>query len=337
MTIRAKISETPSALRELLEEKTSYEQLIRQTRWGEGVITLIAGPTFIPAGISAAYAFESLLGWPVIVRSAAEYKAYCASSTHPRSVALVISPSGEEEEAIGAAQAAARCGARVLALTANRASSLAGAVHGVFRLPGGYDEPPFLRNRLLVRAGLTCIAFLTAKIFSPRAPRLSEIEEELERLPDRVEWLQTNFSDAVRSLAAQLQEAAQITILGAGFYYPVAMEAATLASDMTGIAAEARHPSAFGDASAKSRPGEKRLALFLSGSQCKVKKIVHDLAAQMKHGPRRLISITDSNDRSLIDCCEASLLLPPLLEISGALLTQVLLQWLLLESARNTP
>lgn len=336
MTIRSKISETASALRELLEEKTSYERLIRQTRWGEGLITLLSNHTFIPAGMSAAYAFESLLGWPAIVRSAAEYKAYSMSSTHPRSVTLVISPFGEEEEALGAAQAAARRGTTVLALTANATSPLASEVLGVFRLPGGPDEPPFLRNRLLLRTGLTCIALLTAKIFNPRAPRLSEIEEELESLPDRLEWLQTNFSDAVRSLAAQLQEARQITLLGAGFYYPVAMEAATLASAMTGIATEARHPSAFDDALAKSRPGEKRLDLFLSGSQCKVKKSVHDLAAQMKHGPRRLISITDSNDRSLIDCCEASLLLPPLLEISGALLTQVLLQWLLLENARNT-
>ncbi|HET7100645.1 MAG TPA: SIS domain-containing protein, partial [Terriglobia bacterium] len=157
MAVRAKLSEIPPALHALLKEKTLTEQLIRQSRWGQGVVTLIASHPFISAGMGAAYAFESLLGWPMIVRAAAEYNAYSAQATHPRSIALVISPSGEEEEALEAAQSAARRGARVLAITANAESALARAAQGVFHLPGGPEEAPFLRTLLVLQTELAWI------------------------------------------------------------------------------------------------------------------------------------------------------------------------------------
>src|SRR5579875_2277261 len=92
-TNRIKVAQIAAGLRELLKRKSEYEQLIRQVRWGERALTIVGEGSMLPASLTAACAFESLLGWPVVVRVAAEFTAYAVLYTLPRHVVMPISPS----------------------------------------------------------------------------------------------------------------------------------------------------------------------------------------------------------------------------------------------------
>jgi len=331
-TNRIKVAEIAATLRELLRQKNEYERLIRQVRWGERALALVGEGSMLPAGLTAAYAFESLLGWPVIVREAAEFKAYSFPTIQPRSVLLAVSPSGENEVLVSLAQAAAKRGATTLAVTQNSEGPLASASRGIFRLPGA--EPGACAQTILVQhAALAYIAVIAARVFSPPQPQLRDLEEEFESLPGHMEWLQTYLTDAVRSLAAQLKGAARLAILGSGFYYPVALEAAILAREIKPVRIEALHPAEKEHVPLPGRWGRDDCILFLSGSSCRTKRVTQELASGMKKTQANLLSITDRNDRNLSDLCKASILLPALSEIPGALLALTFLEWLIGEAA----
>ncbi len=330
-TRRIKVRESAAALRELLKQNSEYEQLIRRVRWGERALAVVGEGSMTPAGLTAAYAFESLLGWPVVVRAAAEFKAYSFPTIQPRSVLLAVSLSGENEALVSLAQAAAKRGATALAVTQNSESPLARASRGIFRLPGA--EPAACAQATLVQhAAMAYIAVIAARALSSPQPQLRSLEEEFENLPGHMEWLQTYLTDAVRSLAAQLKGAARLAIVGSGFYYPAALEGAALARKIMPARIEAPHSAEKEHGPLPGRWGREDCILFLSGSNCRTKRVTQELASCMKKTPANLLSITDRNDRNLSDLCKASILLPALAEIPGALLALTLLEWLIGET-----
>ena len=70
------------------------------------------------------------------------------------------------------------------------------------------------------------------------------------------------------------------------------------------------------------------VAMFVSGSRLRIKREVHQAAAQIKVKGARLISLTDSNDRELVDRSEIAILVPPLSEVGGSMLALALLELL---------
>jgi DNA-binding MurR/RpiR family transcriptional regulator len=75
--------------------------------------------------------------------------------------------------------------------------------------------------------------------------------------------------------------------------------------------------------------------MFVSGSRLRIKRLVHQAAAQIKVKGARLISLTDSNDRELVDRSEMAILAPPLSEVGGSMLALALLELLATQLARN--
>src|SRR5271157_4258874 len=120
MDVKQQIFDTPRALRETIEKgRPEYEALVRRVRWGDGPIFIVgSGASFLSAW-TGVYAFESLLGWPVMARPALEFQAYSASVMRLRSVFLAVSNSGETRETLDAVRAARARDAQVLALTNN--------------------------------------------------------------------------------------------------------------------------------------------------------------------------------------------------------------------------
>jgi DNA-binding MurR/RpiR family transcriptional regulator len=66
-----------------------------------------------------------------------------------------------------------------------------------------------------------------------------------------------------------------------------------------------------------------------------MKREVHQAAAQIEAKGARLISLTDSNDRELVDRSEIAILVPPLSEVAGSTLALTLLELLGAEMERN--
>jgi DNA-binding MurR/RpiR family transcriptional regulator len=75
--------------------------------------------------------------------------------------------------------------------------------------------------------------------------------------------------------------------------------------------------------------------MFVSGSRLRIKREVHQATAQIKVKGARLISLTDSNDRELVDRSQIAILVPLLSEVVGSTLALALLELLASEVARN--
>jgi DNA-binding MurR/RpiR family transcriptional regulator len=75
--------------------------------------------------------------------------------------------------------------------------------------------------------------------------------------------------------------------------------------------------------------------MFVSGSRLRIKREVHQAAAQIKLKGARLITLTDTNDRELVDRSEIAILVPPLSEVGGSILALALLELLASQVARS--
>ena len=334
METRAKILEIPRLLRETLEKGVrEYETLIRHVRWGEAPIYICGCGASLPVGMAGAYLFEWLAGWPVLARSAKVFEAYTLSTLRPRSVVVVISASGEDPEGLEVVRIARSRGAALLALTRNPDGPLARACEGVFltRDEGAEDSASAAVCQL---AALSSIALIAARVLKHSRAGLELFEDELTRLPGQMEWSFTQLSDALRPLAQELRATDRFWLVGGGLYHPVVVRGARRLSASGGIHGEGIEVSEFcSDPLLHLRRGD--VAMFVSGSRLRIKREVHQAAAQIKLKGARLITLTDTNDRELVDRSEMAILAPPLSEVGGSILALALLELLASQVARS--
>jgi glucoselysine-6-phosphate deglycase len=246
---------------------------------------------------------------------------------------MVISALGEDPATLEMVRTARSRGATILALTHNPDGPLAGASDGVFltRDEGGEDSAA---AAVCQQVALSSIALIAARILKRSGAGLESLEEELKRLPGQLEWSFTQFSDALRSLAQELRAMDRFWLVGGGLYHPVVVRGGRRLSAFGGIHGEGIEVCEFCSAPLSHlRRGD--LAMFVSGSRVRMKREVHQAAAQGKVKGARLISLTDNNDRELVDRSEMAILVPPLSEVGGSILALALLELLGSEIARN--
>ena len=335
MDFKQEILEMPRVLREMLEKgRPEYEALVRKTRWGDGPIYVIGSGACAPVGLTAAYAFEGLLGWPVVARPAKVFATYGAALLRPRSILLVLSEAEESEETLETARLARSRGATVLALSRDPMSPLAQMADGVFLLRLGEEAGAGVKGLISAQAALGYISLVAARSLKRHHPQLDVLEQEFEKLPGHMEWVLSQMPDAVRSLASELKGLPRLRLVGAGFYHAAALEAAFLMTRLAGLEAE-------GFESSEVRSGvlpvleREAVVVFLSGSRCRLKREVHQAAAQAKIAAARIISVTDGNDRELADRSALAVLLPILTEMVGSTLALTLLAWVAAQVARE--
>ncbi len=326
MDAKQEILDIPRALEETLENgRAEYEAVVRRTRWGEGPIYVVGQGASFLVGLTAVYAFEGLLGWPVVARPAAAFAAYVAAVLRPHSILLAVEDSGESEATLDAARAARSRGAVILALTSNPAGPLAQMAEGVFLVRAGEESGAGIKARVAARAAVGYLGLVAARVLKRHHPQLDVLEQEFAKLPRHVEWVVSQLPDAVRSLASELKGSARLYLAGAGFYHPAALEAARLMAELAGLEAQGFELCEF----AGPWPALDRdtAVVFLSGSRCRLKKEVHAVAARVQGAGAKVISVTDSNDRELADRSRLAVLLPGLTEMVGSTLALALLAW----------
>jgi glucosamine--fructose-6-phosphate aminotransferase (isomerizing) len=334
MDTRATILEIPRLLRETVEKGVhDYETLVRKVRWGEPPIYICGCGAAWPVGMAGAYLFEWLAGWPALARSPKVFEAYTVSTLRPRAVVLVVSASDEDPDALEIVRLARSRGAVPLALTRHAESPLGRACEGVFLTR---DEGPEDSAAAAVcqSAALSSIVLIAARLLKHSGAGLELLEDELKRLPGQLEWSFTQLSDALRSLAQELRALDRLWLVGGGLYHPVVVRAARRLSALGPIHGEGIEVSQFCSGPLSHlRRGE--VAMFVSGSRLRIKRAVHQAAAQIKVKGARLISLTDGNDRELVDRSEMAILVPPLSEVGGSMLALALLELLATQVARN--
>jgi glucosamine 6-phosphate synthetase-like amidotransferase/phosphosugar isomerase protein len=328
LDIRGEIRDAPRALRHTLEKgRPEFESLVRGTRWGDGPLFILgSGPSY-PAALAGLCAFESLLGWPVVVSRAANFLAYSASLIRPRSVVLAVSLSGEADKTLEAALQARSRGAALLALTASPTSPLAEAADGTFLVRPGEELRLGLQSELCLFAAVGFVALVAARVLKRHHHKLDELEAEYEKLPDHSEWVLTQLTDAARSLASRLRDLEDLVLVGGGSYYPAAMQAAETMARLTPLRPLAQDAVELPESLVKSG-ARNRATLFLSGSRCRVKKEIHE-SARLLGSPERFYAVTDSNDQDLRGAASLAVLLPSLGEMTGSALELLFFQFLI--------
>jgi glucosamine 6-phosphate synthetase-like amidotransferase/phosphosugar isomerase protein len=220
-----------------------------------------------------------------------------------------------------------------LAVTRHADSPLAKACEGVFltRDEGAEDSAAAAVCQL---AALASIALKTARLLKHSSAGLETLEEELKRLPGQLEWCFTQLWDALRSLAHQLRARDWLWLVGGGLYHPIVVRGAWRLSAVALIHAQGVEVSQF-CSGPLSHLRRDEVAMLVSGSRLRIKRAVHQAALQIKVKGAKLISLTDSIDRELVDRSEIAILVPPLSEVGGSMLALSLLELLATACAKQ--
>jgi fructoselysine-6-P-deglycase FrlB-like protein len=323
--LRHDILDLPHALRETLTKgRPEFEALIRRTRWGEGPLYIVGSGASEITGRAGARAFETYLGRPVIARQAIDFRAYSLSTLQPRSVLLAISEDGQGDEILETSHAARRRGAAVLVVTATPESELAKTADGLFLIRCGPEERPGSKTTVCQQAVLGYLSLLSAHILARPEAQTEDALREFESLPELAQWVLSQLRDAVSSLAAESRSARRLYVTGAGFYYEAARQGSYLLRDLASTRLDVIDPFRFGRPP-WIIPDRDGAVVLLSGSRCRLKRKVHEVAELCRKAGLRTISITDGNERELVEVSRLAVLLPVASEMLGALLSLIVL------------
>jgi len=338
VNIKKELMEIPHALQQMLEEgRPQYDALIRRVGWTERPVFIIGDGSSYPAVLSGASAFESLLGVPVVVRRPAAFSAYTTPALAARSLVIVVSGSGDGEETLAAARQAKHCGAIVWAVTADPASDLAKLADATVNYFPGESAAEGAQSVFCRHAVMLFLAVAAGHVHKGPARHLTELEEELEKLPRHVEWVLNQISDAGRALATELSALPKVFVVGGGPFHPVALQAADQLGKLAGMNASGFELLDFQEAFHRPpQPGEG--ILYLSSSRCGLKAQVHESVREFRHkADQKIFAITDGNDRQLSERATLAVLLPVLTEAGAALLALAFLDLVTHYAAQASP
>lgn len=327
MNIGSKWTEVARALERLLQQRHSYEDVIRDSHWAEGPIYVVSETASRGAGCLTVRALEWLLGWLAVLRGAEEFCAYSLPMLRPRSVLLAVTPEGKDASVLDSVRRAARRGVVCYALTRDPDSPISRAARGNFTLPA-CDEglsAPF--STFLEETALAYISFLAARLYNPRHPELEALEKGFAELPAQLEWISLQLPDALRSLLGRLKGFDRVAFCGEGFHHDATLLAARLALGLGWPGLRVDYPCAF------MRPDSRQAIVLVSGSSCKTKKTALSVSESLRKRKMPVFSITDHNDHQLAEASDLAIILPPSAELTGSLLALACLDWLVLDLA----
>ena len=327
MTIRKEILEIPAALRQMCEEGWPlYDALVRRASWGERPIFVVAGGTAYPAGLTAAWAFESILGMPAVVQRPDHFNTYTCRALATRSLVIMLEATAGQEEALASVRKAKRHGATVWAVTSDPEGELAGLADATVNDYAGEPAADSARLIFCKHAAMVFLAVSAARVLKAPSAALSAQEEELEKLAQEAEWVLTRIPNAATALARESAAFRTFYVTGGGTFYPIALQAAERLGRATGRAIRGMEVTDFQNV-VPGNPEQGSGVLYLSSSRCGLKAQVHNSARDARQNGRlKILAITDRNDRQLSERADMAVLLPILTEASAALMTLLLLE-----------
>lgn len=327
MTIRKELLEIPHALQQMYDEGCPhYDSAIRGISWSEKPIFMIGSNSSYLAALSGAWAFESLLGLPVIVRRPSDFSAYTRRALANRSLVVVVSGSGDCEETLQAAKKAKTQGAIVWAITADPKSELAGLADAVVNCYSGESPADGSLSIFCRHAVMLFLAVAAARVLKAPAQLPKDQEEELGKLAMHVEWVLNQIGDAGRALAQKLAQLPRFSLVGGGPFYPIAMQEAQRLRLLAGVCCSGYELMDFRlHLRQISEPGTG--VLYLSSSRFRLKENIYQSVRESRQkGGQIIFAVTDRNDRQLSERSDMAILLPSLTEAGGALLALAVLE-----------
>ena len=202
-------------------------------------IYIIACGSSYHVGMAAKYTLEKLLRKPVEVTLASEFR-YCDPIVTDRTLALVISQSGETIDTLAAMREARRLGARILAIVNVVGSTIAREADDVLYTWAGPEIAVATTKAYSTQLALVYLIGLRfAQLMGTIDPaEYSAIVAELQALPDKLEEV-LSHRDHIQYLASIYFNHPSIFFIGRNIDYAVGLEGSLKLKEISYIHSEA--------------------------------------------------------------------------------------------------
>lgn len=212
----SEIAETPKVFAAILENKSAFDEVknVLATEKIHSVLILARG-TSDNAAHFLKYLIETQIGLPVGLTSPSSVTIYGSNLKYANTLIVAISQSGQSPDLVKFATAARNSKAYIIAMTNDDKSPLASIAHHHIALLAGPE--------LAVAATKSYNAQLLVSYLLVMAWKAAKVNSEL--IINQASKLVAN-SDLVTHAVSQVSRDKEIVILGRGFAYPNAREAA---------------------------------------------------------------------------------------------------------------
>jgi glucosamine--fructose-6-phosphate aminotransferase (isomerizing) len=220
----------PFMLKDILEQRDAVQRAINQPQQlldeVAAVIRIAQEVCFVGCGTAGVvgrigtYLFADIAGRPSTAIVGSEFKNY-RHSLHERTLLIAISQSGETADLLEAVDVALARGSRVVAIVNVPGSMLTRRAHHTFLVNAGPEKAVASTKATLGQiALLSLLAHACAGQAQHGHALLTHVAASIDAL------VQPAYRARVQALAASLQDAGDINVIGGGINLPVALEAA---------------------------------------------------------------------------------------------------------------
>ncbi len=231
------IHEQPRVVRDTLvgyckeAEPINDLELVRDT--GIEDMLILACGTSYNAGLVGKYVFEELLKIPVRVELASEFNYY--PHTLAKTMAIVITQSGETADVIRAARRLQCAGCRVLAITNVVGSTISRLANQTIYTSAGPEISVASTKSFM--AQLVLLYWLVMSYSRADIKRLADMMMQIRQIPNQVQQVLNN-KQGIEKCAKYLSNYENVFFIGRGLNYPIALEGALKMKEISYIHAE---------------------------------------------------------------------------------------------------
>ena len=288
-------------------------------------VAIVACGTSWHAGLVGRHILEDLVGIPVSVEYASEYR-YRRQLRLPGTVTIAISQSGETADTLEALRAAKAAGSTVLGLVNVVGSTIARTADGGVYLHAGPEIGVASTKAFTAQV----VALLLLGLYLGRqrglpAEQGRALVAQLVRLPELVERALA-VEPQVKALAERYADAPNALYLGRGVNFPVALEGALKLKEISYIHAEG-YPAAEMKHGPIALIDENMPVVCIAPHDQVYPKVVSNMQEVRARGGR-IIAITSEGNGDLGDLVEHQLRVPACDPLLSPVLTVIPLQLL---------
>ena len=308
-------------------ETTSKEIPIKQDEASKyEKIWIVACGTAYHAGLFGKDLFEKVLGVPVSVELASEFR-YREPIVGENDLGIVISQSGETMDTIAATELLRENGAHVLALVNVVGSSLARMADSVFYLHVGPEIG--VASTKAFTTQITVLYLMALKLGKAKgiisSTLLNKYLTELNLIPEKIEK-SLSINNKIEEIAEQIKDSSNCLYLGRGFNFPVALEGALKLKEISYIHAEG-YPAAEMKHGPIALIDENMPVVVVAPNNGHYEKLVSNVQ-EVKAREGKVIAIVTEGDTEIINSADHVIEIPETLEALTPLLTVIPLQLL---------
>ncbi|WP_149525284.1 glutamine--fructose-6-phosphate transaminase (isomerizing) [Sphingobacterium hotanense] len=290
-------------------------------------IIIVACGTSWHAGLVAEYVIEELCRINVEVEYASEFR-YRNPIITDEDVIIAISQSGETADTLVALERAKEQGATIFGIVNVVGSSIARISHaGCYTHAGPEIGVASTKAYTAQLAVLMLLALKVAKMKGTISEeRFVELSQELNSVPEKVEWVLKNEVDNIKAIAYKYKDAHDVLYLGRGYNFPTALEGALKLKEISYIHAEG-YPAAEMKHGPIALVDDKLPVVFVATKDVYHEKVISNMQ-EIKARKGKVIAVVSEGDEITHSIADDIMTVPVLDEVLAPILTVVPLQLL---------